>query len=106
MRLEERSQKVWVKVHHSRTGETVVAACDEQLLGRKLELDNGMSVEVSKAFYGGVLVEKDELDRYLNQATIINLLGDEVVSYAVRKGLAAEKAIIRVGGVLHVQLYL
>lgn len=95
-----------MKVHHSRTGETVVAACDEALLGKKLELDNGMSVEVSRAFYGGVLISRDELDRYLKQATIINLLGDGVVSYAIGRGFAAERAVIKVGGVSHVQLYL
>jgi len=98
--------KVWVKVHHSPTGETVVAACDEELLGKRIKLESGATIEVSRSFYGGVLIEGDELDKYLNQATIVNLLGDRVVSYAISRGMAVEKAAIRVGGILHVQLFL
>ncbi len=83
-----------------------MAACDEELLGKKIKLESGATVEVSRSFYGGVLVERSELDKYLNQATIVNLLGDQVVSYAISRGMAVEKAVMRVGGVLHVQLFL
>lgn len=83
-----------------------MAACDEELLGKKIRLESGATVEVSRSFYGGVLIERSELDKYLNQATIINLLGDEVVSYAISRGIVVERAAVRVGGALHVQLYL
>lgn len=104
--LGERLERVWVKVHHSKTGETIVAACDEDLLGRKLNIGNGVLVEVSRAFYGGVLINSDELDRYLKQATIVNLLGDCAVSYAISRGYAVEKAMVKIDGVPHLQLFL
>ncbi|RLG05986.1 MAG: DUF424 domain-containing protein [Thaumarchaeota archaeon] len=100
------SKKVWVKVHHSKTGEVVVAACDEDLLGKKIKVNDSFSVEVSKAFYGGFLVKCDEFDKYLEQAGIVNLLGESIISYLIRKGLVSEKAVIRLGEIPHVQLFL
>ncbi|MEM2331650.1 MAG: DUF424 family protein [Nitrososphaerota archaeon] len=98
-------KRFWVKVHHSRTGEVVVAACDEELLGKNLKIVEGLSVEVSRTFYGGVLVGEDELQSYLKQGTIINLLGEYVIEYALSHGLIIEKAVTKVGGVPHVQIY-
>jgi len=95
----------WVKVHYSRTGEVVVAVCDEGLLGRSLKILEGFSVEVSRAFYGGVLVREEELQNYLKQGTIINLLGEYVVEYALNHGMIVEKAVMKIGGVPHVQIY-
>lgn len=100
------ADRMWVKVHHSKTGEVVVAICDENLLGRRIEVNDEFSVEVSESFYGGALVTKDELDRYIAQAKILNLLGEATIAYMVEKGLVSEKAVIRVGRIPHVQLYL
>jgi len=94
-----------VKVHHSRTGEVVVAICDEDLLGRSLKTLTGVSVEVSRAFYGGVLIREEELQNYLKQGTIINLLGEYIVDYALNHGMIVEKAVMKIDGVPHVQIY-
>ncbi|MCL7386941.1 MAG: DUF424 family protein, partial [Thaumarchaeota archaeon] len=99
------SDRVWVKVHHSKTGETVVAVCDEELLGKKIEVSEGFTVEVSEAFYGGALIARDDLDKYIIQAKILNLLGETAVSYMVEKGVVPEGAVIRVGNIPHVQIY-
>jgi hypothetical protein len=99
------NKRFWVKVHHSRTGEVVVAVCDEELLGRSLKILEGFSVEVSRAFYGGVLVGEEELQNYLKQGTIINLLGENVVEYALNHGIVVEKAVVKICGIPHVQMY-
>lgn len=99
------SGRVWVKVHHSKTGETVVAVCDEDLLGKKIEVSEGFTVEISEAFYGGALITRDELDRYIVQAKILNILGEKAVSYMVEKGVVPERAVIRIGDIPHVQVY-
>lgn len=98
-------KKFWVKIHHSSTGEIVVAACDEELLGKNLKNVEGFTVEVSRSFYGGVLVGEEELQNYLKQGTIVNLLGEYIVEYALSHGLVLEKAIMKIGGVPHVQIY-
>lgn len=100
------TDRFWIKLHHSKTGETILAVCDEELLGKRLKLNEQFSIEVSQSFYGGVLVARDDLDKYLKQATIVNMLGEKAISYAVRKGFIVEKAVIKVGGIPHIQLYL
>ena len=100
------SDRFWIKLHHSKTGEIVLAVCDEELLGKRLKLNERFSIEVSQSFYGGVLIARDDLDKYLKQATIVNMLGEKAVSYAMKKGFIVEKAVMRIGGVPHIQLYL
>ena len=52
------SKKVWVKVHHSRTGEVVVAACDEDLLGKKIKISR-------EVYQGGGDREPPRRGRYI-----------------------------------------
>ncbi len=99
-------ERCWVKVHHSRTGEVVVAICDSELLGRRLKLSEGVYVDVSKSFYGGMLLDADELDKYIKQGTIVNLLGERAVNVAVKMGLVRESAIVMIDGVPHIQIFL
>ena len=99
-------ERCWVKIHHSRTGEVVVAVCDEELIGKTLTLQGGISVNVSKVFYGGVLIEVEELEKYIKQGTIINLLGHKSVEMVVKMGLAKQDAIIKIDGIPHLQIYL
>lgn len=100
------TDRFWVKLHHSKTGETILAVCDEELLGKSLKLNEQFAIKVNQSFYGGVLIARDDLDKYLKQATIVNMLGEKAISYAVRKGFIVEKAVVKIGGVPHIQLYL
>jgi len=94
-----------VKTHYSRTGEIVVAVCDEELVGRKIKLSTGVTVEVAESFYKGILVSEEEVVKYIKMGTIINLLGFKAVSTALRNGLAKEDYVIYLEGIPHIQLY-
>ena len=96
----------WVKIHFSKTGEIVVAICDSELLGRQLRIRGGHTVKVDKAFYGGVQVPVDELDKYISKATIINMLGERCVGYALKTGLVPTNTVMNVDGIPHIQVYL
>lgn len=97
--------RFWVKLHHSRTGEVVAAICDEELLGRRIVTEGGFEIKVDNSFYGGVLVEGESVMRYIEQATIVNLLGNRIVSMLISKGLVRESAAIKIGGIMHVQMF-
>ncbi len=97
--------RFWVKLHYSKTGEVVAAICDEELLGKRIATERGFEIKVDNAFYGGVLVEGEGVIRYIEQATIINLLGNRIVGMLISKGLIRESAAVRVGGILHVQMF-
>ena len=92
----------YVKVHR-RGKDTIVAACDEELLGRVLD-HCGVRIEVKESFYKGVRIPLDRLNEYLREATIVNLLGNGVVREAAKVNRVIMDAAVRVGGVLHVQL--
>lgn len=95
----------WLKVHRSLTGEVVVAVCDTELIGTKLKVNDGYEVLVSADFYMGRIVDWQSVKSALEEATIINLLGNNIVNRAVSEGLVNEGACIKVGGVKHVQLF-
>ncbi|MCS7135527.1 MAG: DUF424 family protein [Nitrososphaerota archaeon] len=97
--------RFWVKLHHSRTGEVVAAICDEELLGKRIVTEKGFEIKVDNSFYGGVLVEGENVIRYIEQATIINLLGNRIVGMLISKGFIHERAAIKVGGIMHVQMF-
>ncbi|MDW7977866.1 MAG: DUF424 family protein [Candidatus Caldarchaeum sp.] len=95
-----------MKTHYSRSGEVVVAVCDEELIGRRLKLPTGVVVEVAESFYKGVLVVDRELADYIKLGTIINLLGEKAVSTAVKNGYAKRESVVYVDNVPHLQLFL
>ncbi|MEN3047437.1 MAG: DUF424 family protein [Candidatus Caldarchaeales archaeon] len=97
-------QRFWAKLHHTYTGEVVLAACDEEILGRRVPVEDGFEVVISEGFYMGSLVDWEQLRSMLSSATIVNLVGNELVETAVREGLVPAAAFRVVGGVKHVQI--
>lgn len=95
----------WVKTHRSLTGEIVVAVCDSELLGVRLRVRDGYEALVSPDFYMGKRVDWEGVKMALEEATIVNLLGNDVVSRAILEGIVDESACIEVGGIKHVQLF-
>lgn len=95
----------WMKMHRSLTGEVVVAVCDSELLGSRLKVRDGYEVSVSPDFYMGRVVDWEGVKKAMEDATIVNLLGNDVVSRAISEGLVSESACIEVGGIKHVQLF-
>ena len=76
----ESGMSFWVKVHG-----TVLAACDEGLPGRVLHSD-GLELEVKPSFYQGTLVEEAEFLSLLEKMGNINLVGENTVGLASKKG--------------------
>jgi len=91
----------YVKVH-VRGKDVVVAACDENLVGTVIE-EGDLRLEVKEEFYKGERIPLSMLGEYLRRGTIINLLGNDVVSEAAKYNPILMIAAIRIGGVLHVQ---
>jgi hypothetical protein len=82
---------------------TLVAACDTDILGKTFR-EGKLKLEVSPDFYKGAIVSiSDALDA-INSADIANLVGNQIVEGAVRRGFCDPSAIVRVGGVSHVQI--
>lgn len=82
--------------------EHLLAACDTDLLGRKLS-EGKLRLDVSQDFYDGFEATEEELEAHLRTCTIANLVGERVVTLAIRLGFVAQENVIRIEGVPHAQ---
>ena len=88
---------------HKYGDDVVIGACDEKLLGKKF-VDGKFQIDVSKNFYQGRIIDKKTLEKFLNDATIANLVGKETVKCAINMGLVNPDCILKIKGVPHAQM--
>ncbi|WP_297062825.1 DUF424 domain-containing protein [Thermococcus sp.] len=93
---------IYVKVYRVQ-GEVLLAACDEELLG-KIFREGELKLEVKERFYKGELVEEEKLEELLEEATIANLTGERCVSKAIELGYVNPERVLRIEGVPHAQM--
>lgn len=92
---------VYFKIH-KHPKETVIAVCDDDIVGRTFRSD-GMKLFVSEAFYGGELIGEEEFRSRLDTFTIVNLAGNRVVDIAIEEGVINPENVLVIGGVKHAQ---
>ena len=88
---------------YKKGNDLLIGACDEKLLGKKFE-DGKFQIDVKKDFYDGERVSTDILKKYLEDATIANLVGKETIKCAIELGIIDSNCIIRIKGVPHAQM--
>ncbi|WP_297487736.1 DUF424 domain-containing protein [Thermococcus sp.] len=93
---------IYIKVYRVQ-GEVLLAACDEELLGKTFR-EGEFKLEVKERFYGGELVEEGRLRELLEEATIANLTGERCVSKAIDLGYVDPDRVLRIQGVPHAQM--
>ena len=86
---------------YQRGPETLVAAADEDLLGKTFR-ERGLKIEVT-SFYAGDVVTEDTLLAHLRLATIGNFVGKETVEAVTKGGFVAEEGVLWIEGVPHAQ---
>jgi len=94
---------MYLKIHRSPQGD-VVAACDRELLGKKLTHE-GVEITISASFYGSTPASVEDVRSAMQGASNINLMGERVVRIAVEMGLITEKGCMRISGVPHAQIF-
>lgn len=82
--------------------ELLVAACDEDLIGKTFREGN-LKLEVKESFYGGRLVPIEDALKAIERATIVNLVGNTIISKAIEAGLIHPDGVIKIQGVAHAQ---
>jgi len=81
----------------------LLAACDEELVGKKFE-DGKFHLDVSEKFYNGEKITKEVLRKFLEESTIANLVGKETIKCAIDLGLIDSESVIKVKGIPHAQM--
>jgi hypothetical protein len=82
--------------------EVLVAACDEEIVGKTF-FGGELRLEVRESFYKRGVASLDELADVLSGATIANLAGNKVVDSAICAGYVAKENVLVIGGVKHAQ---
>lgn len=84
---------------------TLVAVCDAELLGRGFrDKKSGVTIEVKESFYKGRKMKLEESINYMRNASIINMVGSNVVEKSVDCGIVDPLAVLVIGGVPHTQV--
>jgi len=93
---------IWIKIYTTQ-GEIILAACDEDILGKTFE-EGELQLKVSESFYGGERVTQELFMSQLKTATIANLVGRKVVGIASELGMINEDCVLEIDGVPHAQI--
>ncbi len=94
--------RVVMRVHRIR-GEVVVAACDSELVETELRVGKN-PVKITSHFYGRISVSEEEFVAQVRHGTIVNLLGERTVGWAVKAGLLPPDGAGDLGGVPHAEI--
>ena len=71
---------------------TIVNMCDAELMGKDV-VDGELKIHISESYYGKQLVDKDEAISFLKSASMMNLVGKDIISLAIDLGLGSESGI-------------
>jgi len=82
----------------------IIGACDRELLGKTIRDETGLEVNVVEKFYGGRLVDEEELLRSINEASSVNLIGNRVVKTVLEKGFGRMDNAKKIGGVMFMMI--
>jgi hypothetical protein len=82
---------------------TLIAVCDFDLLGATFR-EGKLKLEVKTDFYKGISTSISKALDAIDAADIANLVGEGIVDAAVQGGFVDPSAIVRIGGVPHVQI--
>lgn len=93
---------ITVKVYR-RGEETVVAACDKELMGNTYR-EGELRIKVSRAFYEGEDASEEMLVRRLEMATIANLVGERTIEVAIRHKYVERACVLYIDGIPHAQM--
>lgn len=94
--------EVYVKVR--RWGRHVLLAiCDAEILGKTLT-EGHIVFKVKEEFYKGFKTDVDEAIDLIEQSTIVNMIGRNIVKRAIERGFVHPEAVLMISGIPHAQI--
>jgi len=84
-------------------GNVLLAVCDAEILGRTLR-DGKIVFCVKEEFYKGSKVDVEEAICMIQNSTIVNMIGRNIVERAIEKGYVHPEAVLNIEGIPHAQI--
>jgi hypothetical protein len=81
----------------------LLAMCDVEILGRTLRKGK-IIFHVKEEFYKGTRVNIEEAVAMIENSTIVNMIGKNVVQKAIEKGHVHPEAVLNIEGIPHAQI--
>lgn len=81
----------------------LLAICDVEILGKTLR-EGKIVFCVKEEFYKGTRVNVEEAVSMIDNSTIVNMVGRNVVRRAIEKGYVHPEAVINIEGIPHAQV--
>ncbi len=94
--------KVWIKiqrVEREDNQEIIMGICDEDILG----FESG-DFKISEYFFKGELIEMEDALKKIDDATIINIFGKNIVSELIKRKLIENSSVKEIKKIPHVQI--
>jgi hypothetical protein len=95
---------MYLKIHRTHDGSSVVAVCDRELLNRRIR-HGEIEIHVSEYFYGTTPASESDVAKALMDAENINIIGERAVAVAAGLGLIERSACILIDGIPHAQIF-
>lgn len=81
----------------------LLSICDSEILGKTL-CEGKIIFQVKEDFYRGSRVDVEEAVSMIDNSTIVNMIGKNVVKRAIEKGYVHPEAVLHIEGVPHAQI--
>lgn len=81
----------------------LLSICDAEILGKTLR-EGKIVFHVTEEFYKGAEVGLEEAITMIENSTIVNMVGKNVVQKAIEKGYVHPEAVLIIEGVPHAQI--
>ena len=77
---------------------TMLNICDAEFIGKTIS-EGELNMNISKGYYGDKSVDQEEAKTLLQKASIINMVGNEIISMSVSLGIGSKNGIKLISGV-------
>jgi hypothetical protein len=81
----------------------LLAICDCEILGKTLK-EGKITFHVKEEFYKGAKVDVDEAVDMIENSTIVNMVGKNIVQKAIERGYVHPEAVLNIEGIPHAQI--
>ncbi len=97
--------KFYLKTYKAES-QFIVSVCDENILGKCFREDKKvLDLKKYENYYKGSKVELEDIEKIIDKATILNLVGKEIIDQALKNKWCDREKILYIDGIPHIQVY-
>ena len=72
--------------------------CDSRLVGRVL-VEGELTMNITPSYFEERVVDEQEAEQLLKNASIINMVGEETIALSVKIGVGSSKGVKKINGI-------